>query len=60
MSFDFDTIFDGLTISEDGGLEEFEEFLESLATFLASSALTLRSSATFFSKVSLRSFRCLN
>ena len=57
----------GLTISLDGGLEEFDEFLESLAICSASSvffftraSLALRSSATCFSKVLIRTSRCLN
>ena len=44
----------GLTISEDGCLEELEEFFESLATLSASSVLTLISSATCFSNVAIR------
>jgi hypothetical protein len=58
---------DGFTISEEGGLEELEEFFESLATFSASSALALRSlatclvsSATYFSKAVIRWSRCFN
>jgi len=44
-------------ISENGGLEEFEEFLESLATFSASSVLALRSSATCYFKAAFSTCR---
>ena len=43
----------GLTISDDGSLEELEEFFESLATLSVSSV-------TCFSRVAMRSSRCLS
>jgi len=46
--------FGGLTMSLDGGLEEFEGFLKSLATCCARRATWALSSATFVSSSAIR------